>query len=134
MKKEEKKATQEEIPAVVNTQENTTPVENIEVVGAEEVNPNTAKPEENNTDQNTEAESRVIGVKVITDEEVETEAEEALVLEPFSFIAESGEEYQITVPKFRFKGQEYDSQKTIDDAPEVLEALIEANAFFIKKA
>jgi hypothetical protein len=133
MKKEEKKATQEETPAVVNTQENTTPVEKIEVVGTEEVNSDSAKPEENNTDQNTETESRVIGVKVVTDED-NIETQEASILEPLSFIAESGEEYQITVPKFRFKGQEYDSQKAIDETPEVLEILIDAKSFIIKKA
>jgi hypothetical protein len=133
MKKEENKATQEETPAVVNTQENTTPVEKIEVVGTEEVNSDSAKPEENNTDQNTETESRVIGVKVVTDED-NIETQEASILEPLSFIAESGEEYQITVPKFRFKGQEYDSQKAIDETPEVLEILIDAKSFIIKKA
>lgn len=131
--KEKKETTAGVNPGVVNTEENATVVNNVEVVGAKVVNTDTAKPEENNTGQDVKTDTRVLGVKVITDED-DIETQEASILEPFSFISESGEEYQITVPKFRFKGQEYDSQKAIDETPEVLEILIEAKSFIIKKA
>lgn len=78
--------------------------------------------------------SRIIGVKIITDEgEAEEEVQEAVILAPLSFIGLNGQEYQITVPKFRFKGQEYDSQKAIDENADVLETLISVNSFIIKK-
>lgn len=151
--KEKKETTAGVNPGVVNPEENATAVNKVEVVGAEVVNTDTAKPEENtttvkntgvvwsdsakpeenNTGQDVKTDTRVLGVKVITDED-NIETQEASILEPFSFISESGEEYQITVPKFRFKGQEYDSQKAIDETPEVLEILIEAKSFIIKKA
>ncbi|MBQ0907475.1 hypothetical protein KBJ98_02035 [Flavobacterium sp. F-328] len=78
--------------------------------------------------------SRIIGVKIITDEdEGQEEVQEAVILAPLSFIGLNEQEYQITVPKFRFKGQEYDSQKAIDENADVLETLISVNSFIIKK-
>lgn len=84
------------------------------------------------TTEDTET-SRVMGIKLITDEEEEEEIVEAVALEPLKFISANGTEYQITIPKFRFKGQEYDSQNAIDKHPDVLEVLIDVNSFFIKK-
>lgn len=161
--KEKKQTTQDVNPDVVKPEENATTIENNEVVGVEnqDLNPDTikpeenaatiennevavvgyqggnldsVKPEENNSNEDLDPEKRILGVKIVTDDVNDIEVHEASILEPLSFVSESGENYQITVPKFRFRGQEYESQKAIDEFPEVLETLIQSSTFFIKKS
>lgn len=132
-----KKNSQKETPEVTKKVE-TAVIENNaavnEIIKPVETEATTKETTETDASNDHNDQSRIIGVKIITDEgEAEEEVQEAVILAPLSFIGLNGQEYQVTVPKFRFKGQEYDSQKAIDENTDVLETLISVNSFIIKK-
>lgn len=73
----------------------------------------------------------ILNIEVINSEE--EFVEEIVERENTKYTAEDGQEYEITVPKFRFKGNEYISAEAVDQFPELLEDLIKVNSFIFKK-
>lgn len=73
----------------------------------------------------------VLNIKVT--ESTEELVEEVVEKVNTKYTAEDGQEYEITVPKFRFKGNEYISAEAVDQYPELLEDLIKVNSFIFKK-
>lgn len=82
-------------------------------------------------DTNATAADDVLNIKVT--ESTEETVEEVVERINTKYTAEDGQEYEITVPKFRFKGNEYISAEAVDQYPELLEDLIKVNSFIFKK-
>lgn len=55
------------------------------------------------------------------------------VKKPIVFTAEDKTKYELTVEKFTFKGKKYASKEAVKDNADVLEALVEAKSFILKK-
>lgn len=62
------------------------------------------------------------------EKEVKQETAKAIV-----FTAEDKTKYELTVEKFTFKGKKYVSKEAVKDNADVLQALVEANSFILKK-
>lgn len=71
---------------------------------------------------------------VVEEVVVETaEVHEAILIPSGIFIAKDGQQYQIAVDKFTFKGTVYTKEKALSDHADVLERLIELKSFILKK-
>ncbi len=60
------------------------------------------------------------------------ETHEAKIIPSGRFIAENGDEYEITVDKFLFKQKKYTKEEALAN-PDVLEHLASTNSFILKK-
>jgi predicted RecB family nuclease len=58
---------------------------------------------------------------------------EAELIPAGKFIAENGDEYEIVVNEFAFKGKKYTKEEALSDHTDVLEHLISVNSFILKK-
>lgn len=76
-------------------------------------------------------ESDILNIKVTESEE--EVAEEVVERINTKYTAEDGQEYEITVPKFRFKGNEYISAEAVEQYSDLLEDLLKVGSFIFKK-
>ena len=80
-----------------------------------------ANPEELKAQKNTDAKAEVNEVAV-------TKKESKIV-----FKSEDGSKYELLVKEFTFKGKKYASKEAVKENTDVLEALVEAKSFILKK-
>lgn len=89
------------------------------------------KNDKESKDSSAENDSQVLGVKVVTES-----SEAAIANEPFApidFDSANGEKYKLIVPKFRYKGVEYQSIDVVVQMPDLIEELIKLKSFIILK-
>lgn len=80
-----------------------------------------ANPEELKAQTNTDAKAEV-------NEGAGTKKESKIV-----FKSEDGSKYELLVKEFTFKGKKYASKEAVKENTDVLEALVEAKSFILKK-
>lgn len=80
-----------------------------------------ANPEELKAQTNTDAKAEV-------NEGADTKKESKIV-----FKSEEGSKYELLVKEFTFKGKKYASKEAVKENTDVLEALVEAKSFILKK-
>lgn len=61
------------------------------------------------------------------------ETHEATIIPSGRFIAENGNEYELTVGQFTFQGKVYTKEEALSDHPDVLEHLASLKSFILKK-